>query len=187
MRSKLSAVLAMSLAFGFVVGCGRSNNTSNETPGAQKPIADQSKAPSDSDISNAIKEYCAQIDDLQLKSPRAWLNSMELPQSPYFDGLLSEGNTVALSDVRVVKRGKPYYGGFPVRVAVKGVRTARYGKFESVWTNSMGMRFTQSIFVKDLKVVNLPFEGVTEFVIRFQSPDMSKVDPGPGRWFASAN
>ena len=115
------------------------------------------------------------------------LNSIKLPDSPETppsSGVTkSGGSKITISDIRVVKRGKPFQAFspagspsevLPVRVSVKGVRVVEYVRVDP----------NSNMFVHD-KDVRLPFEGETDFHIAFEPPDKAKVDPGPGKWVAS--
>jgi hypothetical protein len=131
--------------------------------------------PSDSNIHDAVQKYCEQGSNI------AWSggDSLKLPASPDLSGLLEHGSKIRISEVRVVKRGKPFHEEgensvkrFPVRVYVKGMKIQAYGKMKSDGT------------VVHAKDINLPFEGETDLVIEFKPPDKSQVDSGPGKWIA---
>ena len=135
-----------------------------------------SRRPSDSDISDAVKRYCEQPGQGEYAGT---LRSIKLPASPRQRDLIDSAS-IKISDVRVVKRGKPFSAGggegFPVRVYVKGMKIVEYRRFQG----SEG----SLVHVND---VNLPFEGETDLDITFLPPDRGKVEPGPGQWIVMAN
>jgi len=160
------AALMFAIGTGGLTGCGGGPSGSG--------------TPSDPNVCDAVKRYCEHYDI----SLTGMLDSIKLPDRPVYPvsaRLVAYGDKVTISDVRVVKRGKPFHQGsgedsmegFPVRVHVKGMRIAGYGNF----TGSMG----KIVHAKD---VNLPFEGETDFVISFTAPDKTHVDAGPGEWVA---
>ena len=126
---------------------------------------------SDSDIQNAVRAYYTEtgigVPDEFVKIPKGMT-------------CLRETEKITLTDIRVVKRGKPFQGiggtgggeALPVRVFVKGTTKKRYGSY-----NKDGI-------MQKIKQGDLPFEGEIDFQIQFEPPDKSKVEPGPGKWIA---
>ena len=158
MQPKIMASLGGFFALVYLTGCGGGGG------------------PTDSNIHDAIQQYCEAGNHLP--------ESIKLPASPgQPNNLLNTGSKVRISDIRVIKRGKLFYAqngnlkGFPVRVYVKGMRIDEYSKFIY---NANGK-------MEHVKDVNLPFDGEGDFVLLFEPPDKSKVDPGPGKWIASPN